>query len=56
MKTFTMQVAALSNYRNNGAQNMVVEQVHVHGGAQAIVGPIRARATAVPELEDENSG
>lgn len=51
LKTFSMQVESLSNYRNNATQNMVVEQVHVHKGAQAIVGPVAPRAANTQELK-----
>lgn len=53
MRTFTAQMDALNRYRSNGSHNLVVEQVHVHGGGQAIVGSI-GRRESTKGSEDEN--
>jgi hypothetical protein len=56
MRTFTAQVEALTRYRNHDTQNLVVEQVHVHGGGQAIVGSIGPReSTKASEEKNERS-
>jgi hypothetical protein len=43
LRTFTMQLEALQRYRGKGHQKVVVEHVHVHAGAQAIVGSVAPR-------------
>jgi hypothetical protein len=53
MRTFTAQVEALPRYRNNDTQNLVVEQVHVHGGGQAIVGSIGPRESTKASEEEK---
>jgi len=40
IRTGAMLVEALSRHRRKGAQKMTVEHVHVHAGAQAIVGNV----------------
>ena len=37
-RTFTTQVEALANLRRGGRQKMTVEHVHIHPGAQGVVG------------------
>ena len=39
-RTFIAQVEALDRHRGKGEQKMNVEQVHIHAGAQDIVGPV----------------
>jgi hypothetical protein len=39
-RTFAMQIEALKRYRTGGEQKVTVEHVHVHAGAQAIVGHV----------------
>jgi hypothetical protein len=39
-RTFAAQLEALKRYRTGGTQKMTVEHVHVHPGAQAIVGEV----------------
>jgi hypothetical protein len=44
MRTYTMQVEALSRKRRKGGeQNVMVKHVHVHAGAQAVVGNVNHR-------------
>lgn len=40
MRLFTQQVEALDKHRRGGAQRMTIEHIHVHPGAQAVVGQI----------------
>jgi hypothetical protein len=47
MRTFTMQVEALARKRSKGEQNVTVKHVHVHAGAQAVVGVVNHRARGV---------
>ncbi len=42
MRVFCAQVEALQRYRGKGEQRMTVEHVHVHPGAQAVVGQVSA--------------
>ena len=45
MRTYTMQVEALARKRRKGGeQNVTVKHVHVHSGAQAVVGVVNHRA------------
>jgi hypothetical protein len=39
-RTFTAQTEALAKIRRGGAQKVVVEHVHIHEGAQAVVGAV----------------
>jgi hypothetical protein len=39
-RTFVAQMEASDRRRGKGEQNMNVEQVHIHAGAQGIVGPV----------------
>jgi hypothetical protein len=58
MRSFTAGVEALTKYRDNSPKNTLIEQVHVHQGAQAIVGSIRRlrRTATIPEAQDEKLG
>jgi primase-polymerase (primpol)-like protein len=40
MRTYTMQVEALARKRHRGEQNVTVRHLHVHSGAQAVVGVV----------------
>ena len=40
LRTYTIQMEALSKHRRGGQQKVVVEHVHVHEGGQAFVGNI----------------
>ena len=40
LRTFAIQTEALNRYRGRGEQKMFVEHVHVHKGAQAVVGSV----------------
>jgi hypothetical protein len=40
LRTYAAQVEALDRHRGKGEQKMNVEQVHIHAGAQDIVGPV----------------
>ncbi len=40
LRTFAAQTEALQRYRGKGQQKVTVEHVHVHTGAQAIVGSV----------------
>jgi hypothetical protein len=43
MRTYTMQVEALARKRRKGEQNVTVKHVHIHSGAQAVVGVVNHR-------------
>jgi hypothetical protein len=43
MRTYTMQVDALTRKRRKGQQNITVKHVHVYAGGQAIVGAVSHR-------------
>jgi hypothetical protein len=53
-KAFASQVDALAKLRRGGEQRVVVEHVHVHAGAQAIVGAVTH--TGGPRALIENQG
>jgi hypothetical protein len=53
-KAFTSQVDALAKLRRGGEQRVVVEHVHIHTGAQAIVGAVTH--TGGPRALIENQG
>ena len=53
-KAFTSQMDALAKFRRGGAQRVVVEHVHIHAGAQAIVGAVTH--TGAPRALIENQG
>lgn len=44
-RIFIALMEALDRHRGKGQQNMNVEHVHVHDGAQAIVGPVSHQAS-----------
>jgi hypothetical protein len=44
LRTYTAQIEALAKLRRGGEQRVRIEHVHVHGGAQAIVGNVVSRA------------
>lgn len=45
-RTFTTQMEALKRYRSKGDQRVTVEHVHVHEGAQAVVGNVNHNGKA----------
>ena len=53
-KAFASQVDALAKLRRGGEQRVVVEHVHIHAGAQAIVGAVTH--TGGPRALIENQG
>src|SRR6516162_5202563 len=53
-KAFASQVDALAKLRRGGEQRVVVEHVHIHAGAQAIVGAVSH--TGGPRALIENQG
>ena len=55
MRTFCTQMEALSKHRNSWTQKMV-QEVHVHDGAQAIVGAIGVQAENRSEGHDGRRG
>jgi hypothetical protein len=44
-RNFIAQMEALDRHRGKGEQKMNVEQVHIHQGAQGIVGPVSQPAS-----------
>jgi hypothetical protein len=54
-KGFTSQVDALAKLRRGGEQRVVVEHVHVHAGAQAIVGAHSYRGTPGPHRKSRTT-
>jgi hypothetical protein len=54
MRTFAMQVEALARKRRKGGeQNVTVKHVHVHSGAQAVVGVVNHRARRGARRKDQ---
>jgi hypothetical protein len=53
MRTFAIQYSALNKNRRSGTEAVVVEQVHVHDGGQAVVGQVGQQAP-VHDSEEEN--
>jgi hypothetical protein len=51
-RTFLAQMEALDRYRGKGEQKMNVEQVHIHDGAQGIVGPVSHQGSLDVSAED----
>ena len=43
MRVYAAQMEALQRYRGKGQQRMTVEHVHIHSGAQAVVGQVGAK-------------
>ena len=56
LRTFTMQTEAIAKLKRGGAQTVRVEHVHVHNGAQAIVGNIGAGAGGRGEIAAQPFG
>jgi hypothetical protein len=53
LRTYTIQVEALQRYRGKGQQRVIVEHVHIHSGAQAIVGAVTQGGGVQPKSEDQ---
>jgi hypothetical protein len=51
-RTFLAQLDALDRHRSKGAQKMNVEHVHIHGGAQGVVGSVNHQQPADASVED----
>jgi hypothetical protein len=52
-RTFAMQLEALKRYRSKGEQKMTVEHLHVHSGAQAVVGMVETPGRAAQVTSEE---
>jgi hypothetical protein len=53
-RTYATLLEALNRHRGKGAQKVTVEHVHVHEGAQAIVGNVESRGGGfAPKTEDQ---
>jgi hypothetical protein len=46
LRTYALQLEALQRYRSKGKQKVTVRHVHVHAGAQAIVGDVHPGGTS----------
>jgi hypothetical protein len=55
LRTFTMQVEALTKLRRGGEQTVRVEHVHVYPGGQAIVGAVTQEGQPRGGVSDEKS-
>src|SRR5262249_43169999 len=56
-RTFAMLLDALNRYRGKGQQRIVVEHVHIHPGAQAMVGIVDVPGGGIqPKSEDQPYG
>jgi len=53
-RTFAMQLEALKRYRSKGEQKMTVEHLHVHSGAQAVVGMVETPGRAAQVSSEEH--
>jgi hypothetical protein len=53
-RTFAMQLEALKRYRSKGEQKMTVEHLHVHSGAQAVVGMVETPGRAAQVTSEEH--
>ena len=53
MRTYAALVEALTRYRGKGEQKVVVEHVHVHQGAQAIIGAVTAGGGGGSKIEEQ---
>ena len=53
MRTYAALVEALTRYRGKGEQKVVVEHVHVHQGAQAIIGAVTAGGGGGAKIEEQ---
>ncbi len=49
LRSYAMQVEALTRYRGKGQQKVTVEHVHVHSGGQAIVGAVQGDGVSTNE-------
>jgi hypothetical protein len=56
MRTYAMQVEALARKRRTGEQRVTVKYVHVHPGAQAIVGNVHQRGRGVDKNDQRPYG
>jgi len=54
LRTFTSQMEALNRHRGKVSQQMVVENVNVNDGGQAIVGPVSDARRRKARTEDED--
>ena len=52
-RTFAMQLEAFKRYRSKGEQKMTVEHLHVHSGAQAVVGIVETTGRAAQGTSEE---
>jgi hypothetical protein len=55
MRTYTMQVEALTRKRRKGEQKIWVKHVHVYAGGQAIVGNVRHRGGGVSAKNEQRA-
>jgi len=53
MRTFTTQMEALNRHRGKVSHQMVVENVNVNDGGQAIVGPVNRGSSGKASTEDD---
>jgi len=53
LRTFTLQAETLAKLRRGGGQTVRVEHVHVHAGAQAIVGNVAHGGGAISKNEEQ---
>src|SRR5919206_2617375 len=53
-RTSAALIEALNRHRGKGQQKVTVEHVHVHSGAQAVVGG-GSPATGIPESKETNA-
>ena len=53
LRTFTLQMDALNRYRGKDSQHMVVGNVNVAGGGQAIVGSVTQRGLGKASTEND---
>jgi hypothetical protein len=51
-RTFVAQIEVLDRHRGKGEQTMTVEQVHIHDGAQGIVGPFSHQGSMHASADD----
>jgi hypothetical protein len=52
-RTFTTLLETLNRYRGKGQQKVTVEHVHIHSGAQAVVGVVETRGVGVQAKNEE---
>jgi hypothetical protein len=53
-RTFTMLLDALNRHRGKGQQKVTVEHIHVHSGAQAVVGVVETRGVGIARNRRNN--